>query len=63
LDDNPNLAAAILATVDDTASWLAFVRSHGFDAMTLQKYSRFVDGTIPVPALLYDDEENYARGE
>jgi len=28
--------------------------------MILQKYSRFVDGTIPVAALLYDDEENYA---
>ncbi|KAI0270582.1 hypothetical protein BC834DRAFT_922517 [Gloeopeniophorella convolvens] len=28
--------------------------------MTLQKYTRSVDGTIPVPALLYDDEENHA---
>jgi hypothetical protein len=29
-------------------------------AMILQKYTKSVDGTIPVPALLYDDEENYA---
>ncbi|KAH9953608.1 hypothetical protein BC827DRAFT_1247398 [Russula dissimulans] len=28
--------------------------------MILQKYTRSVDGTIPVSALLYDDEENYA---
>lgn len=28
--------------------------------MILQRYSRFVDGTIPVAALLYDDEESYA---
>ena len=44
----------------DTTSRLAFLRSHSFDAMVLQRYSRFVDGTIPVAALLYDDEENYA---
>lgn len=25
--------------------------------MALQRYTRAVDGTIPVPALLYDDEE------
>jgi hypothetical protein len=42
------------------ASRLAFLRRHSFNAMILQKYSRFVDGTIPVAALLYDDEENYA---
>ena len=28
--------------------------------MTLQKYTRSVDGTIPVVALLYNDEESYA---
>ncbi|KAH9990372.1 EAP30/Vps36 family-domain-containing protein [Russula vinacea] len=28
--------------------------------MILQRYSRSVDGTIPVAALLYDDEESYA---
>ena len=28
--------------------------------MILQKYTRFVDGTIPVAALLYNDEESYA---
>ena len=28
--------------------------------MILQKYTRSVDGTIPVVALLYNDEENYA---
>lgn len=47
--------------IDDTASWLAFPPSHSFfDAMILQRYSRSVDGTIPVAALLYDDEESYA---
>jgi hypothetical protein len=46
--------------IDDTAPRLAFFRSPSFDAMILQRYSRFVDGTIPVAALLYDDEENYA---
>ena len=45
---------------NDATSRLTFLRSHSFDAMILQKYSRFVDGTIPVAALLYDDEENYA---
>ena len=28
--------------------------------MILQKYTRSVDGTIPVAALLYNDEESYA---
>ena len=28
--------------------------------MTLQRHARSVDGTIPVTALLYDDEESYA---
>ena len=28
--------------------------------MILQKYTRSVDGTIPVVALLYNDEESYA---
>lgn len=28
--------------------------------MTLQKYTRSVDGTIPVVAFLYNDEESYA---
>jgi hypothetical protein len=28
--------------------------------MILQKYTRSVDGTIPVSALLYNDEESYA---
>jgi hypothetical protein len=28
--------------------------------MTLQRHTRSIDGTIPVPALLYNDEENYA---
>jgi hypothetical protein len=46
--------------INDTASPLAFLRRHNFDPMILQKYSRFVDGTIPVAALLYDDEEIYA---
>ena len=46
--------------INDTASRLAFLHCHSFDDMILQKYSRFVDGTIPVAALLYDDEENYA---
>jgi hypothetical protein len=46
--------------INGTASRLAFLRRHSFNAMILQKYSRFVDGTIPVAALLYDDEENYA---
>ncbi len=46
--------------VSDTAPRLAFLCSHSFDAMILQKYSRSVDGTIPVAALLYDEEENYA---
>ena len=35
-------------------------RTHGFYAMILRRYTRPVDGTIPVAALLYDDEENYA---
>jgi hypothetical protein len=47
--------------INDTASRLAFLHRHRFDDMILQKYSRFVDGTIPVAALLYDDEENYAN--
>jgi hypothetical protein len=29
-------------------------------SMTLQKHTISVDGTIPVTALLYNDEENYA---
>lgn len=29
--------------------------------MALQRYTRAVDGTIPVPALLYDDEELLAN--
>jgi ESCRT-II complex subunit VPS36 len=29
--------------------------------MALQRYSRSIDGSIPVAALLYDDEENYAN--
>jgi ESCRT-II complex subunit VPS36 len=28
--------------------------------MALRRYTRPVDGTIPVPALLYNDEEIYA---
>jgi hypothetical protein len=36
------------------------LRTHGFNAMILRRYTRPVDGTIPVTALLYDDEENYA---
>ena len=31
--------------------------------MALQRYTRPVDGTIPVPALLYDDEELLASQE
>lgn len=28
--------------------------------MSIQRYTRPVDGTIPVPALLYDDEDGLA---
>src|ERR1700685_2092354 len=31
--------------------------------MALQRYTRTADGTIPVPALLYDDEELLASQE
>ncbi|KAI0060130.1 hypothetical protein BV25DRAFT_1888832 [Artomyces pyxidatus] len=31
--------------------------------MALQRHTRSVDGTIPVPALLYDDEDNLASQE
>lgn len=35
-------------------------RTGFFHSMILQRYTRSVDGTIPVSALLYDDEDNYA---
>ena len=54
------LLSALKILINDTASRLGFLRRHSSDAMILQKYSRFVDGTIPVAALLYNDEENYA---
>ena len=31
--------------------------------MSLHRYTRPVDGTIPVPALLYDDEDNLSSQE
>ncbi len=41
-------------------SSVLIVQHHCVLAMNLQKYSRPVDGTIPVIALLYNDEESYA---
>ena len=31
--------------------------------MILQRYTRSIDGTIPIAALIYDDEEEYASQE
>jgi hypothetical protein len=47
-------------TNTSSATGLARSLSSHWLSMTLQKHTRPVDGTIPVTALLYSDEENYA---